>query len=216
MDVMGQRLYEVSVSWPGRSGPGAGWNARIESMIVAASTPRHAAEIVAKQYENILERDRRPSCYGHALNVCQPSEWLDGEPEISPSACKHHRLDLISSSRGACEGNNWDAAAYICLDCGELQVSARRNGQFSRINFGLNCDWHLVAAARYMRSANERTQALARCGAGDSKKAVVETLMVGFEDGAQLTREQLQTMLNTAFGAGLIAGRNSMREENKQ
>lgn len=52
----------------------------------------------------------------------------------------------------------------ICLDCGQMTVSATdlNKGASFEVEFGLNCDTHLRAAARYMRSDAGAADALTK------------------------------------------------------
>lgn len=161
--MMGLRFYKVVVSWPGTTMR----SRQDDQLVVAAASPREAAAIVAAQYAE-LPADRRPDCYGRALNINQPAEWWEGiTPQVSPSTCKHERITSLQGGSGTCAdgkggGETWRENVALCLECGQLSVSATRNGQHFNVQFGLNCDQHLRAAARYMRSEVETKDAIER------------------------------------------------------
>jgi hypothetical protein len=48
------------------------------------------------------------------------------------------------------------------MDCGQISVTATKNGQHISVKFGLNCDQHLLAAAKYMRNEAESKDVLER------------------------------------------------------
>lgn len=153
--LLGLRLYKVTVMWPVTP-----QTRRVEESIVAANSPSEAAKIVAEQYANLPDHER-PSCSGGPLNVCQPAEWWDGpKVESLPHLCKHDRTRSICGGSGAGPDGAWREDVSLCMDCGRIKVTATRNGQFIKVEFGLGCDDHLRAAARYMRSDAETADAI--------------------------------------------------------
>lgn len=50
--------------------------------------------------------------------------------------CKHRRRDFVEAH----ESNEERHAVYICKDCGEIQVSAFRDGVLFKLNFHINLE----------------------------------------------------------------------------
>jgi len=150
LDLMGKRLYRVVANWRGQR----------SHHIIAADAPRHAAQVYVESVGPVTDL----YATGFALQVGQPADWFN-QKMISPSACKHHRAETISGMRGSGPGFQEEHHVSICMDCGEITVRTMKDGKRCTVEFGLNCDWHLRAAAKYMRSEAEQTEALARCDA---------------------------------------------------
>lgn len=165
LDLMGLRLYKVVASWPAPD-DGSKPSSRTYHTVFADS-PTGAAKVVKEQYKDLPE-DRRPYCVGKALNVCQPAEWYERSAGcVSPCDCKHERSRTICSGRGCGDGNNWREHVSICQDCGQISVSATKEGVHFEVEFGLCCDDDLRAAARYMRGEAAAAEAVRLAKKGD-------------------------------------------------
>jgi hypothetical protein len=147
---MGKRLYRVVAHLRG----GCARNQHI----VAATAPRHAA---ALYLESIGPARAEMDATGFALQVGQPAEWFE-DRALSSLSCRHGNCETICSSSGTGDGTHYSEHVSICMDCGEITVHTMRDEKHCTVTFGLNCDWHLRAAAKYQRSERERTEALAR------------------------------------------------------
>jgi hypothetical protein len=148
LDYMGLRLYRVTTQWPPLAD---GQQGRHRTSSVFADKPSSAAAAVAAQYEDLPE-DQRPLCQGYVLNVYQPAEWTEDDCAVRSTRCEHKNSTCLGSSDSTCDGHYSRESAWLCLDCGELHVSATKDGVHVDVRFGLACDQHLRAAARYMRS----------------------------------------------------------------
>lgn len=73
----GARLYRVNIWWP--SGPHRPKAVEINECVVGRS-PSHAASLIEPNYRN-QPGHLHPVVTGHAMNVCQPAHWWDGEDE---------------------------------------------------------------------------------------------------------------------------------------
>ena len=195
LDIMGLRLYKVTVSWPSVVTPaGHTFKDRVEKHIVAADSPRGAAKIVADQYRTLPE-DKRPYCQGYALNVCQPASWYDrSEGCLSPCDCKHERTRLLGGGSGSSDGDSWRNDAWLCTDCGEIHVVGWRNGQRMEVRFGLCCDDDLRAAANYMRGEEAAAAAVrtAKPGSLPSVAGRMEMTHADFQNACQVELGRLQ------------------------
>lgn len=116
----GFRLYEVRSYFQQHPG----WN---ESHIVAASSPIHATEIWWRMHEG-TEWIEKPVVTGHALNICQPAEWWEGEaPRSTPLAVKRlcelleayrakRAVDGGGSGTGYPQRRLWNASKHYDAD----------------------------------------------------------------------------------------------------
>src|SRR6185503_12069966 len=146
LDLMGKRLYRVVSFWRGAR----------SHHIITADAPRDAARLYL---DSIGAAREDTTAQGFALQIGQPADWFE-QNAISSLSCKHPRRETICSMNGP--GFHRSFHVSICMDCGEITVHTMRDGKHSTVTFGLNCDWHLRAAAKYLRSEAEQADALAR------------------------------------------------------
>jgi len=152
LDLMGKRLYRVAASFRGQR----------SHHIIAADAPRHAA---ALYLESIGPAREDTDATGFALQVGQPANWFD-DRRVSSLDCSH-RCETICCMDGAGPGFNRSYHVSICMDCGEITVYTTKDGKRCEVKFGLNCDRHLRAAAKYMRTVEEQQEAMIRCNAAE-------------------------------------------------
>jgi hypothetical protein len=154
LDVLGKRLYRVESFWRGSR----------SYHVVAADAPRDAAKVYL---DSIGEARKDTSAVGTALPVGQPADWFEQQC-ISTVDCKHRRSETICSMDGSGPGFHRSYHVSICMDCGQITVHTMKDGKHSTVEFGLNCDWQLRAAAKYQRSNAEQKDAMARCAPNGS------------------------------------------------
>ena len=147
LDLMGKRLYRVVATFRGSQ--------HRSHHIVAADAPRHAAQVYLR---SIGQARVEMDATGFALKVGQPAEWFEQEPSADHWKCKHGRSDFLESS----DGPTFRHHVTICQDCGQIRVFVCKEGKCSIVEFGLHCDQHLRAAAKYLRSPLQEADALRR------------------------------------------------------
>lgn len=126
LDVRGLRLYAVHGGYTHHPA------------IVAANAPMDAADLMRK-----LNPQYGGSFQGSALNILQPRVWWDGP---AASSLDHKcNGELLSSGRGAGNGESWDESAWICPTCGKINVRVWRNGTRSEINLTIDSLDHILA-----------------------------------------------------------------------